>query len=196
MLHRMINTTTTHQQPPPPRSAHGVQPLRPMGGIQSTIDRFMRKADKNASGRISWLKFREAVEDWRNEIGALLEVRIEGFEAFQCDYNLSGAHVVRLTPSEKTKRNHHHPHPIVEVVVDYGVSEVLGSMTMEDELRRSLPVLCATIDGLVQNLSKEMKEQSSVMKKDFNDYFQKKNLKHEIILFDKLSIGYYRAAWD
>ncbi len=47
-------------------------------------------------------------------------------------------------------------------------------MTMEDDLRRSLPVLCATIDGLVQNISKAMKEQSSVMKKDFDDYFQKK----------------------
>ncbi len=69
-------------------------------------------------------------------------------------------------------------------------------MTMEDDLRRSLPVLCATIDGLVQNISKAMKEQSSVMKKDFEDYFQKKNFKHEIILFDKFSIGYYRAAWD
>jgi hypothetical protein len=131
LLHRMIKTTATHQQPPPHRSENGVQPLCPMGGIQSTINRFMRKADRNASGKISWLEFREAVEDWRNESGCLLEVRIEGFEAFQCDYNQSGARLMRLTPSKRfifgDFRDEEEP-PIVEVVVEYWISEALGSI--------------------------------------------------------------------
>jgi len=34
---------------------------------------------------------------------------------------------------------------------------------IEDDLRRSLPVLCVTMDGLVQNISKAVEEQSPMI---------------------------------
>ena len=91
----------------------------------------MQKADKNASGRVSWLEFREAVEEWRNECGSNLEIIIEGFEAFQCDYNHSGGQLIRLIP--KSANAHEYDAPI-DVVVECGVSEVGSIITVRSPL--------------------------------------------------------------
>jgi Ca2+-binding EF-hand superfamily protein len=88
------------------------------------IDRFMKKADKNASGKVSWMEFREAVEEWSNESGSILEIKIEGFEPFHCDYNNSGGQLVQLV---STSVGAFADTPI-EAVVDCSVSNTFGSV--------------------------------------------------------------------
>jgi Ca2+-binding EF-hand superfamily protein len=70
--------------------------------LDKEISHFLKVADENNSGEISWVEFKEAIEKSRNETNLVVRITIHGFEPFECRFDVDGTQAVALVPQRRS----------------------------------------------------------------------------------------------